>query len=364
MHVSTTKHRLAWALSLLFAALCAGSAPALAQPSATEEAKQRAINLYNQAQTQYDLGNFERAIELFKEAYQSAPYPEFLFNIAQSYRQMGECKQALFFYKRYSTLQDGKAPNQKVVDENIRELSETCTANERIKNKEPLGALPPDGEEDTGADGGTAPDRERVADAGNTGSGIEDSPDSTGVAIAVETRRQILAATLGLGPAFLNSGDLEISGALFSLGLGVGYPLPSFGKISLILGGLVTYTPVPWDNEGVSGTASMTGVLVNVSTRYWAMDKLTVGADVGMGGMFLGGLKMGSVFLQPGDNATGALGMFNLRVGLGVEYFLSRSLAVSVAPLVISYSPAKEGLRMGIDAFTRIEFLAGVGYRM
>ena len=67
---------------------------------------------YDAGERAYNLGEFHKAVELFKEAYADWPEPAFLFNIAQTYRQAGDCKQALFFYKRFLALkqQDTKKP--------------------------------------------------------------------------------------------------------------------------------------------------------------------------------------------------------------------------------------------------------------
>ena len=49
----------------------------------------------------YDLREWDKAIERFKEAYKLEPTPASLFNIAQSYRLKGDCEEALGFYRTY-----------------------------------------------------------------------------------------------------------------------------------------------------------------------------------------------------------------------------------------------------------------------
>src|ERR1043166_7119326 len=61
---------------------------------------------FNKGNTAYNLGKFDEAVEHFKKAYEAQPLPEFLYNIAQSYRQAGNCKQALYFYKRFRSLKE------------------------------------------------------------------------------------------------------------------------------------------------------------------------------------------------------------------------------------------------------------------
>lgn len=97
---------------------------------------------YDAGERAYNLGDFQKAVTLFKQAYEDWPEPAFLFNIAQTYRQAGDCKQAVFFYKRYLSLKlnDSKKPLkpevQKEVEARILELEE-CMRRE-------LASRPPD----------------------------------------------------------------------------------------------------------------------------------------------------------------------------------------------------------------------------
>lgn len=372
MSSSSIRRTCVWLFAILAAAaLVLAASPAAAQP---EAAKQKAKQLYQQGKTQFDLGNFEDAVKLFKEAYATSPYPELLFNIAQAYRQMGDCRQALFFYKRYITVA-GNSANKPLVEEHIRELTKTCKATEDIKNKPPLGAMSPKDGDKTGTQGsrdnatenGTTTTDTRVANADDEEDVTEEveEDDVSGAIMTTQVRQdpRMFTSAVEAGPAFLRIGDLNISGAQFSVMLSAGYPL-NFGNVGVTVGGLATLTPVPWTNEGMSGTSRLTSLLANVGVRYWVLDKLALRGEAGLGGLILSGLAEGNVFLPPGDMATGALTMFNIRVGVGAEYLISNNLAVSISPLVYSTSPAKQGLRAEIDSFNRIEVLAGVGYRM
>ena len=46
-------------------------------------------------------GDFDKAIEEFRAAYALHPLPELLFNIAQSHRLAGRCRQAVLAYESY-----------------------------------------------------------------------------------------------------------------------------------------------------------------------------------------------------------------------------------------------------------------------
>ena len=354
------------ALGLFFAL---SFAPGQAHAQGDSEAKKQATEFYKQGTTQFKLGNFDDAIALFKKAYETHPHHAFLFNLGQAYRQKGDCKQAIFFYKGYLAEAGAKAKNRPVVEEHIEELKEICKATEDNKDKEPTGALPPEGDDDDGGDGDGDGDGDRVATADTDGGTVNRRPpgDSGSVtdSLTQPWKPSLLAATVTAGPALLSMGEMvSVGGAQPSVGIGAAYPLSLGDKLSLNIGGVFTYTPVPWVNGATEGTSTIMSALLNIGVRYFVIDKLSIGADVGGGGLFLGGLSDGNVFLPPGSSASGALTMPNVRVALALEYLLTNNLMISAAPFAFSMSSPKEGLRDEIESFNRIEFLVGMGYRM
>lgn len=87
--------------------------PALAQADAR--------TAYREGVKAYNLGEFNRAVELFKKAYELKEDPVFLFNIAQAYRLAGDAGQALFFYRSYLRTHPD-AENRVEVEGRIKEL--------------------------------------------------------------------------------------------------------------------------------------------------------------------------------------------------------------------------------------------------
>src|SRR5262245_34195191 len=86
--------------------------PAIASPS--EDAKR----YYQEATTAYNLGDFERPIDIYKKAYQAKSDPVFLYNLAQAYRLAKNPTQALFFYRSYLRNRPD-APNRAEVEGRI-----------------------------------------------------------------------------------------------------------------------------------------------------------------------------------------------------------------------------------------------------
>lgn len=75
---------------------------AQAQPKKKVETdEQRARVLFADGQKAYDVGEFERALTLYSEAYKLKTLPGFLFNIAQCHRQLGNFERASFFFGRF-----------------------------------------------------------------------------------------------------------------------------------------------------------------------------------------------------------------------------------------------------------------------
>lgn len=57
--------------------------------------------LFEKAQADYQAGQYQASIELFKQAYELIHDPVYLFNIAQSYRKVLDCESAFDYYNRY-----------------------------------------------------------------------------------------------------------------------------------------------------------------------------------------------------------------------------------------------------------------------
>jgi hypothetical protein len=362
------------AISILAGAMIAlASSLAVAQPKTADE-------LYKEGEKQYNLGEFTKAIEAFKGAYALEDKPAYLYNIAQSYRQLGDCKNAVFFYKRFLSLKANdtakplSASLKADIDNRLKELDACAKQAEAIKNKPPDENLPPDGGDtgdgdtgDTGDTGGGGPDVADTGDDGDEGDegdeGEGDGDVSIGVTQPVEGPR-IIAARLAAGGSKVGAGDLDVP-IQVSFALTAGYPLALMPKLTLELGAGFTFTPVPYDKPGgETGGATLMSVLANVGVTYAITPKFAVHGDVGAGGMFFGGLDEGNPFTMDGAEATGALGMFNLRVAASAEYAVTPNFLVVATPIAFSYSPPASGLIEDISALTRIDFMLGVGYRM
>lgn len=359
-------------LVLACALLLLAAAPAMAQQPVGD--KKKALELYDRAKVQYDLGHWKQAIDLWVQAYETFNAPEFLFNIGQAYRQDGNCDRALFFYRRYLASKPD-AKNRGEVEGFMKELEAQCKA-----APEPAG---PDGPGPTGPQPDKHPTGTQIeggAGTGDTGDVADDAADDAGEDLEDEAeieggveptgdQPRYFAIRASGGPSFPSLGYLEV-GTLASFAVGGGHAF-YFGKLAIEPGVLATYTPIPWESvpEGgmtASGTAAMTGILGNVGLSYAFLPKLSGRAEVGAGAVIFSGLgEPGNPFLEEGTELTGgkAIALFNARFALGAEYAVTRNFIVHALPVVLSYSPSSP-LRNDIDQVTQFQILVGAGYQM
>jgi tetratricopeptide (TPR) repeat protein len=132
-----------WVLGLLFGLSLALSAPCVsaqgkgAQTKISPEAKA----LFQEAEKSYRLGEYEKALEGYKKAYELTNRPSLLYNMAQCYRLLGDYEEAIRSYNFYLR-DDPKSPKKAEVKKRITEL-EALVAQEEEAN---LGIVSPYGD--------------------------------------------------------------------------------------------------------------------------------------------------------------------------------------------------------------------------
>jgi tetratricopeptide (TPR) repeat protein len=93
------------------------------QAQAAVENVEVARQHYETAVQFYDLGRFEDAIREFESAYAAKQDPAFLYNLAQSFRRLGDSKRALELYKNF-LLRMPETPKRAEVERRIESLQE------------------------------------------------------------------------------------------------------------------------------------------------------------------------------------------------------------------------------------------------
>jgi hypothetical protein len=322
---------------------------------------------YEAGERAYNLGEFEKAVNLFKDAYAEWAEPAFLFNIAQTYRQQGDCKQALFFYKRFLALKQNdtrkpiKPELQAEVEKRIVEL-EDCMRRE-------LAGKPPDA-----LDSGTSSTHPTGTQTGPTSQNASTTTAQVEQTDELDDEEEPFEPTPGLQPtmvsarfdagaAIFGAGELD-KATVFTAALIGGYPLALDDKLRLELGAAFSFAPVPYTtmmNE--KGSGNLIGLMANVAPSYALIPKLSARADVGVGLLIFSGLEKGNPFTMSGAAATGPLSTFHARVAASLDYGVTNNVVITATPIAFSYSPAPKGFAPTISSLTTLSFLVGLGYQ-
>jgi hypothetical protein len=354
-------------LLLACALLLGAAAPAVAQQQPVGD-KKKALELYDRAKVQYDLGHWKQAIDLWVQAYETFNAPEFLFNIGQAYRQDGNCDRALFFYRRYLASKPA-AKNRGEVEGFMKELEGKCKGAGTAPEPGPDTGKLPTGPAPTGPDTGAQVDTgtPELDTADGNEDDVEEDAEITDEVDVTGDHPRYFAIRAYAGPSFPSLGDLDVD-VLASFAIGGGHPF-YFGKFAVEPGILATYISIPWEvggTEPASGTAAMTGLLGNIGLSYAFLPKLAGRVEVGAGAVVFSGLnERRNPFLEDGTELTGGdtIGLFNARFALGAEYAITKNLIVHAQPVVFSFSPSSP-LRNDMDQISQFQILVGAGYQM
>jgi tetratricopeptide (TPR) repeat protein len=87
---------------------------AVAAEGASEDAPPRApADLFRRGLAEYDAQRYAAAIELFSRAYEGSHAPALLFNIAQSWRLLGDCSKATAMYEGFIAEEPGSPETER-----------------------------------------------------------------------------------------------------------------------------------------------------------------------------------------------------------------------------------------------------------
>ncbi|HEY0990855.1 MAG TPA: hypothetical protein VGD80_27565 [Kofleriaceae bacterium] len=367
--------KICWAVLLV-------PALAWAQPKAPPKT---AGEWYKEGENQYILGNFDKAVEAFKNGFSleqdEDKRAKYVFNIAQSYRQANDCAKAHFFYKRFLALKASPKASpldpqrRQEVEDRIKDL-EACAEQAQRISKRPPDSLP--GDADTGGDkpppaGDVRKDthdeaRRQVAAPGNTPpAGDEEEHTDKGEPRSTNVRPHLISARLTGGGTKFNMGPMVKVPLQAAFALTAGYPIAIDDRLTIDAGAVLTVTPVPYSirqgaTEEASKTALLTGLMANAGVSYEAMPRLLVRGDLGVGALFFSNVSESR--FTAGRMTSGALTMFHLRAALSADYAFTPNIVGTVTPIAFTFSPAKSGLEPTIKNITSIDFMLGIGYRM
>jgi len=110
---------------LLFVAClaCIGTFFGTSVAHAEDPSERSAKRHYDRGQKLFNLQKFDEALDQFQKAYDAKPIPNFLFNIGQCHRNLGDYESAIFSFKKFLKL-DPEAENRELVEKLIENLEQ------------------------------------------------------------------------------------------------------------------------------------------------------------------------------------------------------------------------------------------------
>lgn len=126
----------AGALAVTVTVTGAGAAAEASAPADQAAGEHPGRAFFQRAETKFNLGRFDEALEDYRAAYQAEPLPAFLFNIGQCYRNLGDYERAQFFFRRYTAL-DPRSPNRPAAERLIVEMDRLAAARAAEPRSEP-----------------------------------------------------------------------------------------------------------------------------------------------------------------------------------------------------------------------------------
>lgn len=338
----------------------AGVSEVAAQPAGNQAAAEKA---FNEGDAKFNVGKYEEAAQKFIEAYEAWPVTEFLYNVAQSYRLGGKCKEALYFYQRFMKLKrrdDGKELSEtdpkraEKIDKFIVELEACAKQQQTAADQKPDDLSgPANGQNATGGTTGTD-----VATADD-----DDVDDDEDIDQEVAVGPSMVSARGSAGIAFITATNRAEKNTVNdpAVALTAGYPI-ALGPATVDVGAAFTFSPMPYQTmAGTSEQATLVGLVANAGVNYAVTPQIGARLDAGVGALWFGGLTAGNPFLEGGATTDGPLGLLHVRAAVAGDYAINQNLIVTLTPFALGFSPKKDGMTENV---TSVSVMAGIGYRM
>ncbi len=161
--------------AVIVVAALAGAAVVSEGAAWADEKTDQARKAFEDGKKAYNVGEFDKAVELWKAGYDIKDDPVFLFNIAQAYRQKQDYAKAIFFYKAFLR-EDPNAKNRSDVESRIAEMQKLLDEQKNTTGAPPTGVgTMGTGTGDTGTGTGDTGTGDTGTGTGDTGTGTGDT---------------------------------------------------------------------------------------------------------------------------------------------------------------------------------------------
>jgi len=118
-------------VAVLGVASIAGAAEADTPASPSRGDRSEAKRLADRAQVHFNLGEYDKAIFDYREAYRLVPSPGLLYNLGQAYRLLGDCVSATTMYRNYLRLAP-HSPYRQLVKQHLSALADCDRASATV----------------------------------------------------------------------------------------------------------------------------------------------------------------------------------------------------------------------------------------
>ena len=129
--------------SRLFVALVLAAATSIAAAQPATDGKQRALTLFQESDVHYKRGEFERAVELLREAYALYPEPILIYNLARALEGLGDLPGAIEQYERYLD-EEPNIEDRGAIERRITTLKDQVATRPATDGGAPASTPPPD----------------------------------------------------------------------------------------------------------------------------------------------------------------------------------------------------------------------------
>ncbi len=321
--------------------------------------KPSSIRYYERGKRHYERGDYPQALKSFLRAYDEHPAPEYLYNIAQTHRMLGHCRESLDYYQRFLAEQPAESA-RKIAENHVATLEQQCgepepkpSSPEPSSPSEPVRPAPAEGAiADTAA---PAPAETRAA---TTASVDASKPEAPPGSVSLALGRPFAVAEAGV--ALYDMGAVDAP-AVAALRLGIGYPV-SLGAIELEGSASIELSPMSY-RDAAEGRVTLGTIMIGGGARYEFAPRWRGRAAVGLGDAMMFGLDTGNPFTEDRMSA-GVQHMLSVRGELGASYALNDRLHILASPLVLTYCARSGDLADDVGSVVRYAFLAGAAYSL
>jgi len=347
----------------------------------THDDTTRAKELFQQGTTLFDLGEFDKAIDAWQQGYKEKPDPGFLYNIGQAYRLKGDSAKAIFFYRGYLR-NSPKAANRADIEAKIAALQKSAGEPKPAATPavpvapvapppvapapvSPTPAPPPPAP--VGPTPVAPPPVAAPPLAGPAPAPIEPPAPAHEPAAPPAGGDRPVDVAVGIGVDKWTSG-LNIKGgapAQFAFALAAGFTFGGdvFGSSSFRLGAYFDTTTLQEGTGSSANKLTFTSLLAEPSVRIRLVDRrLYLTGGLGIGALFIGGVKATSVVVVPGQIVStvnpGAITTFSLRPAIALQVHLTSGLVAFLSP-ALSYGVKPKAFYQALD---RVELMFGLAY--